>query len=426
MNSSWDTFYTEIQTSVSKKDYDKAELLTQQGLSLYPYLDAVYLLTKAFREESQHQRAWKYYLIGAAKGDEEYKDLFFYEKTILNYYVGTPKEEGLLDFIQFYNTCMQFGYTNIEHYTYPYTSHEIRILPFPPIDDFLPTSTSILQKDGGYLLNIRYVNYRIQPDSSYLMMENGVLDGNHHLRTRNFTIQVTDDFVPITTLEEMHPNQGPRHNRNIHGIEDIRLFYDNDTIRFTAASCEYSHNGNIQQIIGTYDIDNYSLVDITPIVSPRDNHIEKNWIPTGNGSYIYSWHPFTLCVIHGSNLQTILTYDTPPFFEHVRGSSTLVFYDGFYYCMTHCIIDCRPRKYYHLLIKLTKEFHIDSYTLPLYFVKNHIEYTLGISIRNNILYSIVSQNDCNPILVKIHMETLKWITIQSHANSPLALQDLNP
>jgi hypothetical protein len=419
MNNQWDIFYTEVQTAVSKKDYDRAESLTHQGLQLFPtMLDAVYLLTKVFREESRHQQAWKYYLIGSAIDDEVYTPLFLYEKTILNYYVGTPKREALLDFILFYNTSMQIGYENLEHYAHEFTSYEINPLPFPEMGDFLPTSTSILETNDGYLLNIRYVNYRIQSDASYLMMENGSLSPNHQLRTRNFCVYVTKDFAQISSQEEMIPVEPPRHDRNIHGIEDIRLFYEGGTIRFIAASCEYSHNGNIQQVTGIYSPDTYSLEDITPLVSPKGRDVEKNWIPTGEGSYIYSWYPFILGKLNGSYFETILEYDTPPFFQHMRGSSTLVRLNNLYYCMIHCMIDSRPRKYYHSLVRLDLEFKIQAYTMPLYFKKNHIEYTVGIAIRDGTLYSIVSQNDCNPILVKIYLNTLTWISIETHSSLP--------
>jgi len=408
----WDTFYTEIQSSVSKKDYAHAEELTRQAFALYPEkVDAIYLLTRVFREESYHTKAWEFYLLGSPHADEEHKSLFLYEKTILNYYVGTPKEEALLDFLEFYNNHMQISYDNLVHYTFPYTC-QTESLPFPPIGDFLPTSTSMLPTNDGFLLNIRYVNYRIQSDSSYLMVENGLSSGNHPLRTRNFTVRMTKDFKQNGPMDEMIPDEPPRHIRNIKGIEDIRLFYDEERIRFTAASCEYSHDGNIQQIIGTYGS---SLEDIQPLYSPKNSSVEKNWIPTGQGSFIYSWNPFVLGILDGPHFKETLRYDTPPFFEHIRGSSTLFFYEGDYYCIVHCMIDSRPRKYYHPVVRLNTDFRIQAYSLPLFFKTNHIEYTLGMVIQEGILYSIVSQNDCNPILVKIEMSSLKWIAIQTHA-----------
>jgi hypothetical protein len=50
-----------------------------------------------------------------------------------------------------------------------------------------------------------------------------------------------------------------------------------------------------------------------------------------------------------------------------------------------------------------------SYTVPYYFVKNHIEYTLGIHIADGQLTAIASQNDCDPIIVRIPMDSLLWV-----------------
>jgi hypothetical protein len=62
------------------------------------------------------------------------------------------------------------------------------------------------------------------------------------------------------------------------------------------------------------------------------------------------------------------------------------------------------------------DYKIQEYTLPLYFKNNHIEYTIGMTIQDDTLITIVSQNDCNPVLVKIKLNTLKWIPIQTPPN----------
>ena len=77
--------------------------------------------------------------------------------------------------------------------------------------------------------------------------------------------------------------------------------------------------------------------------------------------------------------------------------------------MVHCVIETMPRKYYHMLVKLSDSLDFVSYTVPYYFVKNHIEYTLGIDIVGSRLRCIASQNDCDPILVEMNMGDLIWI-----------------
>lgn len=414
----WDTIYKKIEGILKQERQGEAEDLTKEAFKLYPdNPEALYLLTRTFRERSQHQKAWEYYSLWRSSTfsdtiQEHYTPLFLYEKTILNYYVGSPKQEGLTDFIVSYNKGICASYTNLEYYVYPYTCHEIHHLPFKPIGDYHATSTSILPYGDTYLLNIRYVNYIIQPDSSYLMMENGILHPHHHIRTRNYNIIISKDFIPISDIHEMIPNEPPRHNTYIHGIEDIRLFYKDTSLHFIGASCEYSQNGNIQQVIGKYNIESHLLTNISQIHSPKGNDVEKNWIPIDE-CYIYSWHPFTLGYIEASEFKIKVTYDTPLFFQHMRGSTPTFLYEGFYYCIVHCIIDSRPRKYYHSLVKLDTNYIIQSYTLPLYFQNNHIEYTIGMVIKDDTLACIVSQNDTNPILVKIAMSTLTWIPIQT-------------
>jgi hypothetical protein len=335
-----------------------------------------------------------------------------YERSILSYYVGVPKGEALLDFVRSYSRFKNTDYGNLVFYVQPFQS---TVIPFPvaPIDDFLPTSTSILAVGNHFLLNVRYVNYRIQENGSYLMSERGVLSPHHHLRTRNFFCR-TNDFRAFTPLQEITPDLPPIHDRHIHGIEDIRLFRKGGTIYFSGTTCEYSHNGLIQEIQGVYDSEAKHLTHLSPMFSPYNHHVEKNWIPFNrayedDSRFIYSWHPLTIGRVVGGHFHKEVTVDTPHIFSHVRGSSTLVFSKGFLYTMVHCVIETIPRKYYHMLVRLDPVTYEVGYTVPYYFVKNHIEYTLGIHIADGQLTAIASQNDCDPIIARIPMDSLLWV-----------------
>jgi len=334
-----------------------------------------------------------------------------YERSILSYYVGVPRDQALLDIVRSYSKFQNIEYANIFYYISAFQSS---IAPFPvgPIDDFLPTSTSILSLGDEFLLNVRYVNYRIQDNGSYLMSEGGDLSPHHHLRTRNFFCR-TKDFSTFSPLEEITPDCSPLHDRHIHGIEDIRLFRKGSQIHFSGTTCEYSHNGLIQEIQGVYDTERKHLRDLSHMYSPNNNHVEKNWIPFNrayedDSRFIYSWHPLTIGRVTDGHFHKEHTVETPSFFQHVRGSSTLVFHKGFLYTMVHCVVETCPRKYYHMLVRLDPLYQV-SYTVPYYFVKNHIEYTLGIVILDNVLICIASQNDCDPVIVRIPMDSLLWV-----------------
>ena len=362
---------------------------------------------QSLRLQGKNQEAWDLYKTIHSDSAE-----CAYERSILSYYVGIPKEDALLDFTRSYSKFQNIDYTNLLYYVIPFKSS---VSPFPinPIDDFLPTSTSILPYEGKFLLNVRYVNYRIQSDGSYLMSENGTLSPHHHLRTRNFFC-TTKDFFTFSPLEEMIPDRPPIHDRHIHGIEDIRLFRKGSTLHFSGSTCEYSHNGCIQEIQGVYDLEQKRLTELSQMHSPHNHLGEKNWIPFNRAyedesRFIYSWFPLTIGRVSGSNFYIEHSVNTPYFFKHVRGSTTLVSYKNELYTMVHCVIETCPRKYYHLLVKVDPVTYEVKYTVPYYFIKNHVEYTLGLHIKEEEIICIVSQNDCDPVILRIPMDSLLWV-----------------
>jgi len=398
----------------------------------------LYFLTRVFRERSEHYKAWFYMQKGLAtkkSGDllflenEVYEHLFLYEKTILNYYIQPHKQtENLQDLISYYNLYGTGVYSNLEHYVQPIQHVSVSTLPLAQIGDYIATSTSFVNTEEGVRLNIRYVNYRIQPDGSYKMMVDGVLSHDNPVRTRNFTAIADNDLNLLTAVtEEMLPASHPLHNGHIQGLEDLRLYQDGSKMKWIATSMEYSHNGAIGQVGGTYDLATHTLTEITPYKSPFPTQCEKNWIPlvsdrvaTSDGTpiplvsdeFIYSWHPFRIGRLDETNtLQIVRTQSTPRFFEHMRGSSNVVSYNNALYALTHIVMYTSPRKYYHQLVRLSMDRKVEAYTLPFYFRKNTIEYCLGIMIDQNQLKAIVSQYDRDPIVVRIAWDSLRFYGI---------------
>jgi hypothetical protein len=244
------------------------------------------------------------------------------------------------------------------------------------------------------------------------MSEGGQLSPTHHLRTRNFFLLT--DFSSFSSLEEILPDVPPTHDRNIHGIEDIRLFRKGSVVHFSGTTCEYSHNGCIQQIQGVYDVENRRLTGLSPMLSPYNHHVEKNWIPFNrayedDSRFIYSWHPLTIGRCTDGQFHVEHQVETPYFLKHVRGSTTLVSYRNHLYTMVHCVIETCPRKYYHVVVSIDPVTYAVGHTVPYYFIKNHIEYTLGMYIVDSTIICIVSQNDCNPVILRIPMDSLLWV-----------------
>jgi hypothetical protein len=383
----------------------------------------LYFLTRVFRQRSEHFKAWHYMRKGLAmkkpndllfvEGDV-YEHLFLYEKTVLNYYVNGHKPmENMIDLISYYNRYNTNVYSNLEHYVQAIPNKSISNLHLPTVDDFVPTSTSFIRVDQGYRLNVRYVNYRIQGDGSYMMMVDGVLSRDNPVRTRNFTVLVDENFNLTGELEEMVPGFPALHRTRIQGLEDLRIYQDGTLTKWVGTTMEYSYDGTIKQVMGIYNTETSQLTDPVSIRPFKTSDCEKNWIPLGNDEFIYAWYPFTLGKVDPVTKALVVTstQKTPQFFEHMRGSTNVVTYGNSLYAITHIVMYTMPRKYYHMVVRMSMDRKIEAYTLPFYFKKNSIEYSLGMDIRNNVLSAIVSQYDCDPIVVRIAWNTLKFYDI---------------
>lgn len=425
-------WYEEVWYSmyvISKLYYELGNLTEMEywGMKAYDYnknrAENLYFLTKIFRDISQHHKAWHYMKLGQAikkPNDllflelDVYSHLFAYERTILDYYIRHyTKDESLRHLIDYYNNHTGHCYSNLQHYVSQIKATEIKPLPFKQIGDYVPTSTSMIRRHNGYLLNVRYVNYRIQNDGSYLMMLNGVLSRDNPVMTRNFMLQTDANLVAMGPMEEMFPAFPAKNNSYIKGLEDLRIYNDGNEIKWIGTSMEFSYNGKIRQVTGTYHTDSNKLTGGTSLPPPfKENDCEKNWIPLGKDEYIYSWYPFRIGKADGDKFSITETQDTPRFFEHLRGSTNLSEYYGSLYCIVHCVQYVQPRKYYHMVVRINKGSRkIEAYTNPFYFKNNSIEYTLGMDIKDGVIHTIVSQWDMNPTLFTIDMALLKFYNL---------------
>jgi glycosyltransferase involved in cell wall biosynthesis len=513
------------------------------GLKAHEYCgeraECLYALTRAFRIEAQYHKAWHYYELGrrvvrgrngpssvglpsAAALFEEpavYTRLFEYERTILAYYVLGPAKHGesLRDIVRYMNAhgTSETTWSNAEFYITRVPSVSVRALDFPPMGEYIASSVSVIRTPDGreadgreadgreadgreadgreadgreadereeatsYLLNVRYVNYRIRPDGSYEVRgANGATgDGANDVpvRTRNFRVVCDADFREFGPLAEMKPDVtvpavGAASVGAPQGLEDLRLYRDDDgQIKWVAASCEYSRDGTIQQVRGTYDATRLELRSATSMESASCKSCEKNWIPLGGAvlmdqaprasptsSFIYEWHPFTIgtCEADEETLVTRSTQETPPFFERLRGSSNVVEYDGALYAIAHLVCCGGRRRYYHVVVRLCREqlgleqlgleqlgleqlgleqlgleqlgleqlgpgtgpkekatCAVEAYTMPFFFVEKKIEYCLGLEIKSGSLFAFVSQNDANPVVVEIELGALEFVAV---------------
>jgi tetratricopeptide (TPR) repeat protein len=383
-------------------------------------------LVRWFKDRRQYYKAWHYWQIGSVI--QKPNDLLFietdcyargfdYERCIIHDYVFPNKKHDSIDYsIQFFNKAGEYCmYTNLQWFVEKLPS-TVRALNFEDMGDYVATSTSLVPlEDGKFRLNVRYVNYRIQPNGSYLMMDDGKLSGDNPVRTENYTCLMNESFEAITPLRKMRVVSPSKHNTRIKGLEDLRLFYDTEgDLRCVGTSMEYSYNGKIRQVLGRYNVQAGTITQLSDLRPPTETDCEKNWIPYKGDRFIYTWHPFQIGRADKDGKLTIeKRQETPKFFSHLRGSSCVVEEGRFIYAITHIVMYFQPRKYYHVVVKIDSQTDtFVGYTDPFYFCNNAIEYCLGFHKQGMNYTAIVSQNDRNPVLVQFKEKDLRWRQVQ--------------
>jgi len=417
----WYSYYMISKCYLLKNNPEKFELWSLRAFNFFnTRAEPIYSLVKYFRETSQHFKAYHYYLIGKRLNfpqndllfveKDVYNHLFDYENTILQYYIY-PNERlnGLKLIVQYlnkYNNLDNNVFENMDFYLNRLiddgTYNDLNIAP---CGDFIPSSISLLKLNNNILANVRFVNYRIQPNGTYLMSRNGILDGNEKVRTRNAFMYLNNKMEKNSNLIFMPDTLDDLPNKDTHiiGLEDIRLYKNGDKIMYTATNSNHSYNDKIRILNGIYDIKQNKFTNNKSLIPPSETYCEKNWIGFED-KFIYKWHPLQIGILIDNKLEILITKDTPNFFKHYRGSSNLFEYNNQYWIITHGIKNITPRKYFHQMVVLDKEFNLVKYSVPFYFDKLQIEYCIGLMIINESIYSTVSRNDSNPIIVKTKLK----------------------
>lgn len=380
--------------------------------------EPLYMLIKYYREKGDQWKAFYYWRL-ASRIPKTTDTLFVeqdayglgldYEFTILHYYVyPNERKEGLRECIRYINdegSLQGSVYSNTKFYLESVGGKCVP-LNLPAHGDYIPSSISCLQTNERLLLNVRYVNYRIQPDGSYKMSLNGKIVDHDKIRTKN-AWKWSDD--PELHFMDDNTVDAPKNsNQRILGLEDVRLYSKNGQIRFVATSPEYSYCDKYRILDGIYDYETSSYWECKSLRPPVETSCEKNWIPIQD-KFVYKWHPLQIGELQEGHLKIVQEHNTPAWFQHLRGSSNPVVRENLYYLIVHGIHPTTPRKYYHQVVVLDDKFALIKYSLPFYFQKLQIEYCLGWYLQGSEATAFVSSNDSDPFTCSFSLDTLSWV-----------------
>jgi hypothetical protein len=239
------------------------------------------------------------------------------------------------------------------------------------------------KKNNRFIVCQRYVNYNIDEHGNYITLD--------EIITKNIITII--DANSFAILDEFELKYNTVYDDFYFGLEDVRLFLDNNIVEFNTNRC--LNKGNIMVIEnGTISLltkqTTSNLLDIENI-----DTIEKNWVIfkdfNNKNKMIYNWYPIKIGD-YGAHSKSkvdefnqpwnelIITHEVevPNIFKKLRGSTNGVRIKNEVWFICHVVSYEERRYYYHIVVVLdAKTYELRRYTELFTFGKNAVEYTLG-------------------------------------------------
>jgi tetratricopeptide (TPR) repeat protein len=409
----WYSYYAIGLCYKLKGDMGKAIHAWMDAYQFFPErLENLYEIIHFYRCEGKNRLAYPFCRLAKVELDQNRKlDFLFmqkdvydykldYELSIIGYYCNTDKydlervsmrvlkypylDEGIcrnvLSNYKFYsNSISSWDNGKMSHFAKVAKTVGKELMK-PWKEEFVSSTPSILSIDNGssFLISVRYVNYRIGENGEYINQD--------QIITKNVLAKLVQDENGFWDKEsEIFLSYDTSHDNRYVGLEDVRLFLDNNKIY-------YSANRGIENRMvveaGAIDLDSGKTVDSVFLTMNRQREIEKNWVyfqGENQKKMVYGWHPLIIGNIEGSQFVNTHEFETPAFFRHVRNSTNGIYvkdpvFGEEIWFIGHIVSYEDRRYYYHIFIVLDKNtLALKKYTNLFTFEKEKVEYTLGFT-----------------------------------------------
>jgi hypothetical protein len=233
-----------------------------------------------------------------------------------------------------------------------------------------------------------------------------------HLQSHNLRCYLTDDLKEILPDPEFmwEGMIGLReYDKSITGLEDVRLFISGNQLKYIATNKSYHVMQKIRMITGDYSASMAMFENGRVLEPPTDTYCEKNWIPivsdNKQNQFIYRWAPFEIGELDGNTLKIVKSVPTEQLIT-IRGSTPPQWSekDKCHYCVVHyCehVHGAKTLAYYHMLVKLDKEFIPFEWSNVFHFNRVGIQYCIGFTILDEGFAFWFSEHDGNPGFLRI-------------------------
>jgi len=439
----WYCYYRIGKAYMQMNDVQNAIYYWMEGYNFYPNrIENVYEIVKHYRTTNKTKLAvWFYCMANHSRNTYKQTDSLFlqkdvydykldYEMSILGYYYN-PNNINMQIFCMNVLANLSDGSNTCKSILKNYKFYASAIKEWDVLDqnkkdvlqncsnyfgsdDFVSSTPSIVyDQSGNLVVNVRYVNYRIN--------ETGGYDNQSFIETKN-RLSIIDTstknewFIKSATTIK----HDTLHDCRYIGIEDVRLYWSEQlsdsasTSASTSTSASASastsastsaskllYNANRGLIDGRMVIEHGSIDPNTGqtvsgfMIKPDQAKCEKNWtmfsdVVSKRVKVVYNWSPMIIGDIgqkdHENNCNFIQTHEikTPSFFKHLRGSTNGLTIESsgpdgneiWFICHTVSYED--RRYYYHIFVVLdANTYAVKKYSPYFTFEKNKVEYTLG-------------------------------------------------
>jgi len=373
-------------------------------------IENLYEIVNYYRINSKNELAYMFYKIARDKRSEIKKwDFLFlekdiydfkldYELSILGYYINPDNYDLLrcsMDLLNYHTIEIKIYQNIISNYkfyvpqiegVYHDKYNSLSQIGDKLVNDtaFIGSTPTICFHNGEVVINIRFVNYRINRNGNYENQENII--------TKNVIMRFNKNRQ---NCDAALLNYNTKYDGYYKGPEDLRIISHKGKLLYNANRVI---NTNIFIEHGEIIMNDTSNEYI--LKKENQNQIEKNWVLFSDSNNhlkcVYKWHPLTIGSIIEGILVDIQSVNTPLSFKYIRGSSNGIIIDDEIWFLTHLVSYEDHRYYYHMMITLDKEtYELKRYTPLFTFTGKMIEYSLGfVEIEDTILigYSTMDEN----------------------------------
>lgn len=257
----------------------------------------------------------------------------------------------------------------------------------------------IFKLNDKYMINIRFVNYKLNRDGSYsfavndgkIVTVNKIFELDEHLNVKNIVVMLVPNNNDLRYV----------------GIEDIKPYYAGKSSIPFMGTCQHPVNHRLYCGYGEIDMSDMSNISTnisySPVNTPYNRDCEKNWVFYGDYKIVYQWSPLTLGKIVKKENELMFEKEKemsmPPFFQQVRGSTNGCTFGNEIWFICHVVEYCQPREYYHFFSVFDKDtMDIKRWSNLFKYEGEKIEYSLGLIVEEERIIISYSKWDSTPVI----------------------------